>query len=160
MSGIEERKLEKFRNDVIEFSIVDTSLKKLRKEIEPLRTNLRLMTEKKKEIQREIALFMMSNEIDICNLPKDVDESKALKYYFTETKKAITHDYIKQCLDSFFENAVDKSPEFTSLKPIEKSDFLYNYLQEHRPKKINQNLRKVKSVNIEEINEEYRILGG
>jgi hypothetical protein len=153
-----EREIETFRKEVIEFNTIDTQLKTLKKDIEPIRLTIKLLTEKKKYIQEKICKFMVSKQIDYCNLPKDINAKIALKAYMSEVKKPITHDYIKDSLIQFFNDDLDKKTPFINYTPEQKGIYLYDYIQENRPTKINNNIRQVKSIRLEEINQEYDVL--
>lgn len=152
-----ERIIENFRKDVIEFNEIDIMIKKLKEKMEPIKTGIKTLVEKKKVLQKDISSFMATNELTICNLPKDVD-SGAIKYTYSEVPVPMTQAHIKTGLSQFYTSGAYLSKEFQMLTDEEKGQYVFKYIQDTRPKVPKETIRRVKHANMDEINQEYEIL--
>ncbi len=153
-----ERNIEDFRKNVVDYNDIDIIIKKIKKKIEPLQNNIKILKIQKQKIQHNICKFMGSNNLEICNLPKEVDCDAALKYTSTENMVPMKHDHIKSGLEKFFEENQDKNEVFRNLSSNEKGSFVFNYIQDHRPRQIKETIRKVKHTKMDEVLSEYEVI--
>ncbi len=152
-----ERNIENFRKEVIEYNEIDIMIKKVKQKMEPLKIGLKKLTEKKKELQQCISSFMSTNDLSVCNFPKEIDNG-AIKYTFSEAPVPMTKDNIKNVLTLFYTSGAHMSEEFLKVPDEEKGQYVFKYIQENRPKVPKETIRRVKHANMDEIKHEYEIL--
>jgi hypothetical protein len=152
-----ERNIETFRKEVIEFNEIDIIIKKIKEKMEPMKNGIKTLVERKKDLQKSISLFMSSNELSVCNLPKDVDNG-AIKYTCAEVHVPMTQDHMKKAIMSFYDSKEHMSEQFLGLSDEEKGQYMISYIQSSRPKVPRESLRRVKYASIDVVSHEYSIL--
>jgi len=146
---------DKFKNDIVQFDLIDNQIKELKKHIEPIQKYLKELKAEKLLIQQNLCKVMKLNEIGLCNLPKDPDSNKipgTIKYIQTNSVVPLTAEQVRKLIETFFEKEIDK---FALLNNKQKGQHLIDYIydKDNRPKVLKESLRKVKSINTELIDD-------
>jgi hypothetical protein len=152
--------LENFRDEITEYHQIEKTLKKLKNELEPIHKRIVSLKQRKQEIKKSICSFMNFNNVDICNMPKEIDDTVAFKYSQSQALVPLTHEHIKNGISKFFEEGLHNSEEFRVMKPSEKGAHLFDYIKQNRPRSAKEYIRKVKQavIDVEQLNMEYEIL--
>lgn len=153
-----ERNLEEFRKNVADYNDIDFIIKKIKKKMEPLQKNVKILKIQKQKIQQNICRFMGANDIEVCNMPKEIDCDGALKYMCSENMVPMKHEHIQQGLTKFFEEKHDRSEEFLKLQNNEKGSFVFAYIQDNRPRQIKETIRKVKHTRMDEVFDSFEVI--
>ena len=162
-----KRELEYFRECVTKYISIEVLIQQSNKKIETVVEQIKELKQQKDEIKREICDFMESYEIDICNIPKEdvivkpgdkPAPLKALKFTKSVVSMPLTQGRFKEGLQKFYDNKLDQSETFKSLKSEEKTEFMFNYIKSCTPRKEVNVLRKVNQVNMDIVSEIHDVL--
>ena len=108
-----------------------TSSLTIKDKIKPLNSQIKVLKDKKVDLQKVICEFMVSNEIDECKL-----NSGKLEYKESQTVKPINKASVFDKINQFFSNNFDE--EFKQLPSDEKAKvlhtFIYETAREYTPK--------------------------
>jgi len=137
-----------FKNDVVQFDIIDNKIKELKKHIEPLQKYLKKLKAEKVILQQSICRVMKFKEVGLCNLPKDPESNKipgTIKFVQTNSVVPLTSEQVKKLIGIFFEKEYDKLTMSNKKQKCNALiDFIYN--KDNRPKVIKESIRKVKYI--------------
>ena len=94
MLNVSDQEIQFFKNDVTQYSELDSQIKELKKKMKPLQDKIKELTKIKQEKQAEVLSFMEANELDMCNIDTASFELKSTKSTKQITKEMYTIDYI------------------------------------------------------------------
>jgi len=134
MLNVSDQEIQFFKNDVTQYSELDTQIKELKKKIKPLQDKIKELTKIKQEKQAEVLTFMEANELDMCNIDTASFELKS-----TKSTKQITKGDVYDRLYKYFSEDTDKTH---GMSAEEKAKFVHDYIYiEGREKTINKALK-------------------
>ena len=134
--------LEKFKEDVTEYDIIDKQIKENELRIKPIKEKIASLKKEKKEIKKEICVFMNSNKFDKCNLP---DNKGSLTYKAWESLIPVSKATIEEDLKRYFcVGPGNDVREFNKKTNTEKGESIHHYLydKERRERRITDVLTK------------------
>ena len=111
MLAVTDQEIEFFKNDVSQFSEIDSQIKELKKQMKPFQEKIRELTKRKKEKQQEVLSFMENNDIDICNTDNSSFELKDTKTTKQVTKGDVYDRIYKYLSDNKLEEVKSESFE-------------------------------------------------
>ena len=106
MLNVSDQEIQFFKNDVTQYSELDTQIKELKKKMKPLQDKIKELTKIKQEKQAEVLTFMEANELDMCNIDTASFELKS-----TKNTKQITKGDVYDRLYKYFSEDTDKTQE-------------------------------------------------
>ena len=134
MLNVSDQEIQFFKNDVTQYSELDSQIKELKKKIKPLQDKIKELTKIKQEKQAEVLTFMEANELDMCNIDTASFELKS-----TKSTKQITKGDVYDRLYKYFSEDTDKTH---GMSAEEKAKFVHDYIYiEGREKTINKALK-------------------
>ena len=134
MLNVSDQEIQFFKNDVTQYSELDTQIKELKKKMKPLQDKIKELTKIKQEKQAEVLTFMEANELDMCNIDTASFELKS-----TKSTKQITKGDVYDRLYKYFSEDTDKTH---GMSAEEKAKFLHDYIYiEGREKTVNKALK-------------------
>lgn len=134
MLNVSDQEIQFFKNDVTQYSELDSQIKDLKKKMKPLQDKIKELTKIKQEKQAEVLSFMEANELDMCNIDTASFELKS-----TKSTKQITKGDVYDRLYKYFSEDTDKTH---GMAPEEKAKFLHDYIYiEGREKTVNKALK-------------------
>ena len=134
MLNVSDQEIQFFKNDVTQYSELDTQIKELKKKIKPLQDKIKELTKIKQEKQAEVLTFMEANELDMCNIDTASFELKS-----TKSTKQITKGDVYDRLYKYFSEDTDKTH---GMSAEEKAKFVHDYIYvEGREKTVNKALK-------------------
>lgn len=134
MLNVSDQEIQFFKNDVTQYSELDTQIKELKKKMKPLQDKIKELTKIKQEKQAEVLTFMETNELDMCNIDTASFELKS-----TKSTKQITKGDVYDRLYKYFSEDTDKTH---GMSAEEKAKFLHDYVYiEGREKTVNKALK-------------------
>lgn len=134
MLNVSDQEIQFFKNDVTQYSELDTQIKELKKKIKPLQDKIKELTKIKQEKQAEVLTFMEANELDMCNIDTASFELKS-----TKSTKQITKGDVYDRLYKYFSEDTDKTH---GMSAEEKAKFVHDYIYvEGREKTVNKSLK-------------------
>lgn len=134
MLNVSDQEIQFFKNDVTQFSELESQIKELKKKIKPLQDKIKELTKIKQEKQAEVLSFMESNELDMCNIDNASYELKS-----TKSTKQVTKGDVYDRIYKYFSEDTDKTH---GMNPEEKAKFLHDYIYiEGREKTVNKALK-------------------
>lgn len=146
---IEETDKEKLTRAVRAYGELDGLIVNIKKEIDPYKKQLKNLTDKKKEIEKELTVFMSDKNIGACNITQDKEkniEPAILKLTETTSCPPVTKNIVKDQITNFFNNNDFYNSNFLSLSSDDKAECLYNFIYNNRPKVNVLKLKKVKRI--------------
>ena len=125
MLGVSDTEIEFFKSDVTNYYDIEVKIKDIKKQIEPLQTELKRLNKLKTEKQGDVISFMEKNDLDVCNTENACYEVKT-----TKSSKAISKADIFDKLTEFFNNTTEKcyDSNFSSLTSEEKARKIHNFI--------------------------------
>tara|TARA_Y100000741_G_scaffold363468_1_gene351758 strand:+ start:368 stop:778 length:411 start_codon:yes stop_codon:yes gene_type:complete len=134
MLNVSDQEIQFFKNDVTQYSELDSQIKELKKKMKPLQDKIKELTKIKQEKQAEVLTFMEENELDMCNIDTASFELKS-----TKNTKQITKGDVYDRLYKYFSEDTDKTH---GMSAEEKAKFVHDYIYiEGREKTINKALK-------------------
>lgn len=134
MLNVSDQEIQFFKNDVTQYSELDSQIKELKKKIKPLQDKIKELTKIKQEKQAEVLTFMEANELDMCNIDTASFELKS-----TKSIKQITKGDVYDRLYKYFSEDTDKTH---GMSVEEKTKFVHDYIYiEGREKTVNKALK-------------------
>lgn len=134
MLNVSDQEIQFFKNDVTQYSELDTQIKELKKKMKPLQDKIKELTKIKQEKQAEVLTFMETNELDMCNIDTASFELKS-----TKSTKQITKGDVYDRLYKYFSEDTDKTH---GMSAEEKAKFVHDYIYiEGREKTVNKALK-------------------
>tara|TARA_R110002072_G_scaffold7227_8_gene39603 strand:+ start:16398 stop:16808 length:411 start_codon:yes stop_codon:yes gene_type:complete len=134
MLNVSDQEIQFFKNDVTQYSELDSQIKELKKKMKPLQDKIKELTKIKQEKQAEVLTFMETNELDMCNIDTASFELKS-----TKNTKQITKGDIYDRLYKYFSEDTDKTH---GMSAEEKAKFVHDYIYiEGREKTVNKALK-------------------
>ncbi len=134
MLNVSDQEIQFFKNDVTQYSELDTQIKELKKKMKPLQDKIKELTKIKQEKQAEVLNFMEANELDMCNI-----DTASFELKNTKSTKQITKGDVYDRLYTYFSEDTDKTHGMT---PEEKAKFVHDYIYvEGREKIVNKSLK-------------------
>lgn len=134
MLNVTDQEIQFFKNDVTQFSELDTQIKELKKKMKPYQDKIKELTKIKQEKQAEVLSFMEANDLDMCNTDSGSFELKS-----TKTTKQITKGDVYDRLYKYFSEDTDKTH---GMSAEEKAKFVHDYIYiEGREKTVNKGLK-------------------
>lgn len=134
MLNVSDQEIQFFKNDVTQYSELDTQIKELKKKMKPLQDKIKELTKIKQEKQAEVLTFMEVNELDMCNIDTASFELKS-----TKSTKQITKGDVYDRLYKYFSEDTDKTH---GMSAEEKAKFVHDYVYvEGREKTVNKALK-------------------
>jgi len=134
MLNVSDQEIQFFKNDVTQYSELDTQIKELKKKMKPLQDKIKELTKIKQEKQAEVLNFMEANELDMCNIDTASFELKS-----TKSTKQITKGDVYDRLYKYFSEDTDKTH---GMSAEEKAKFVHDYIYiECREKTVNKALK-------------------
>jgi hypothetical protein len=164
INGFSDRVLDDFSKNVGTFAKIDLMIKRLKKKIEPIQAQIKELKQYKADVQKSLCSFMGTNDIEACNISKkskaaeaDID-MEAIKYVKKEHVLPLTQQRIQDGLHAFYTNNIDKREEFLRLRSEDKAQYIFKYIQDHRPKELRESIKPVsKHVESAEILDEFEL---
>ncbi len=134
MLNVSDQEIQFFKNDVTQYSELDSQIKELKKKMKPLQDKIKELTKIKQEKQAEVLTFMEVNELDMCNIDTASFELKS-----TKSTKQITKGDVYDRLYKYFSEDTDKTH---GMSAEEKAKFVHDYVYvEGREKTVNKALK-------------------
>ena len=134
MLNVSDQEIQFFKNDVTQYSELDSQIKELKKKMKPLQDKIKELTKIKQEKQAEVLTFMEANELDMCNIDTASFELKS-----TKSTKQITKGDVYDKLYKYFSEDTDKTH---GMSAEEKAKFVHDYIYiEGREKTENKALK-------------------
>lgn len=134
MLNVSDQEIQFFKNDVTQYSELDSQIKELKKKMKPLQDKIKELTKIKQEKQAEVLSFMEANELDMCNIDTASFELKS-----TKSTKQITKGDVYDRLYKYFSEDTDKTH---GMSAEEKAKFVHDYIYiEGREKTVNKALK-------------------
>jgi hypothetical protein len=134
MLNVSDQEIQFFKNDVTQYSELDSQIKELKKKMKPLQDKIKELTKIKQEKQAEVLTFMEANELDMCNIDTASFELKS-----TKSTKQITKGDVYDKLYKYFSEDTDKTH---GMSAEEKAKFVHDYIYiEGREKTVNKALK-------------------
>lgn len=134
MLNVSDQEIQFFKNDVTQYSELDSQIKELKKKMKPLQDKIKELTKIKQEKQAEVLTFMEANELDMCNIDTASFELKS-----TKSTKQITKGDVYDRLYKYFSEDTDKTH---GMSAEEKAKFVHDYVYiEGREKTVNKALK-------------------
>lgn len=134
MLNVSDQEIQFFKNDVTQYSELDTQIKELKKKMKPLQDKIKELTKIKQEKQAEVLTFMEANELDMCNI-----DTASFELKNTKSTKQITKGDVYDRLYKYFSEDTDKTH---GMSAEEKAKFLHDYIYiEGREKTVNKSLK-------------------
>lgn len=134
MLNVSDQEIQFFKNDVSQYSELDSQIKELKKKMKPLQDKIKELTKIKQEKQAEVLTFMEVNELDMCNIDTASFELKS-----TKSTKQITKGDVYDRLYKYFSEDTDKTH---GMSAEEKAKFVHDYVYvEGREKTVNKALK-------------------
>lgn len=134
MLNVSDQEIQFFKNDVTQYSELDSQIKDLKKKMKPLQDKIKELTKIKQEKQAEVLTFMEANELDMCNIDTASFELKS-----TKSTKQITKGDVYDRLYKYFSEDTDKTH---GMSAEEKAKFVHDYIYiEGREKTVNKALK-------------------
>lgn len=134
MLNVSDQEIQFFKNDVTQFSELESQIKELKKKIKPLQDKIKELTKIKQDKQAEVLSFMETNELDMCNIDSASYELKS-----TKSTKQVSKGDVYDRLYKYFSDDTDKTH---GMNPEEKAKFLHDYIYlEGREKTVNKALK-------------------
>jgi predicted nuclease with TOPRIM domain len=134
MLNVSDQEIQFFKNDVTQYSELDTQIKELKKKMKPLQDKIKELTKIKQEKQAEVLTFMEANELDMCNI-----DTASFELKNTKSIKQITKGDVYDRLYKYFSEDTDKTH---GMSAEEKAKFLHDYIYiEGREKTVNKALK-------------------
>lgn len=134
MLNVSDQEIQFFKNDVTQYSELDSQIKELKKKMKPLQDKIKELTKIKQEKQAEVLTFMETNELDMCNIDTASFELKS-----TKSTKQITKGDVYDRLYKYFSEDTDKTH---GMSAEEKAKFVHDYIYiEGREKTVNKALK-------------------
>lgn len=134
MLNVSDQEIQFFKNDVTQYSELDSQIKELKKKMKPLQDKIKELTKIKQEKQAEVLTFMEANELDMCNIDTASFELKS-----TKSTKQITKGDVYDRLYKYFSEDTDKTH---GMSAEEKAKFVHDYIYiEGREKTVNKALK-------------------
>lgn len=134
MLNVSDQEIQFFKNDVTQYSELDSQIKELKKKMKPLQDKIKELTKFKQEKQAEVLTFMEVNELDMCNIDTASFELKS-----TKSTKQITKGDVYDRLYKYFSEDTDKTH---GMSAEEKAKFVHDYVYiEGREKTVNKALK-------------------
>lgn len=134
MLNVTDQEIQFFKNDVTQYSELDTQIKELKKKMKPYQDKIKELTKIKQEKQAEVLSFMEANDLDMCNTDTGSFELKS-----TKTTKQITKGDVYDRLYKYFSEDTDKTH---GMSAEEKAKFVHDYIYiEGREKTVNKGLK-------------------
>lgn len=134
MLNVSDQEIQFFKNDVTQYSELDSQIKELKKKMKPLQDKIKELTKIKQEKQAEVLTFMEANELDMCNIDTASFELKS-----TKSTKQITKGDVYDKLYKYFSEDTDKTH---GMSAEEKAKFVHDYIYiEGREKTVNKSLK-------------------
>ena len=130
MLNVSDQEIQFFKQDVEQFSDIDSQIKELKKKMKPFQDKIKELNKQKKDKQDEVLAFMESNQIDICNTDNTSYELKNTKSTKQLTKGDVydkIYSYIsgKKMLEAG-ENDEDKAKHLHNYIYIDGREFTLN----------------------------------
>ena len=97
MLNVSDQEIQFFKNDVTQYSELDTQIKELKKKMKPFQDKIKELTKIKQEKQAEVLSFMEANELDMCNIDTASFELKSAK----STKQITKGDVYDRLISTF-----------------------------------------------------------
>jgi len=134
MLNVSDQEIQFFKNDVTQFSELESQIKELKKKIKPLQDKIKELTKIKQDKQAEVLSFMETNELDMCNIDNASYELKS-----TKSTKQVTKGDVYDRIYKYFSEDTDKTH---GMNPEEKAKFLHDYIYvDGREKTVNKALK-------------------
>ena len=134
MLNVSDQEIQFFKNDVEQFSDIDSQIKELKKKMKPFQDRIKELTKQKKEKQDEVLAFMETNEIDICNTDNSSYELKN-----TKSTKQLTKGDI---YDKIYKYISEKKVSDAGPTDEDKAKHLHDYIYiEGREVTVNKTLK-------------------
>ena len=134
MLNVTDQEIQFFKNDVTQYSELDTQIKELKKKMKPYQDKIKELTKIKQEKQAEVLSFMEANDLDMCNTDTGSFELKS-----TKTTKQITKGDVYDRLYKYFSEDTDKTH---GMSAEEKAKFVHDYIYiEGREKTVNKGVK-------------------
>lgn len=134
MLSVSDQEIQFFKNDVTQYTEIETQIKELKKKMKPLQDKIKELTKIKQEKQAEVLNFMESNDLDVCNTDTASYELKS-----TKTTKQVSKGDVYDRLYKYFSEDTDKTSD---MNPEEKAKFLHDYIYvDGREKVVNKTLK-------------------
>ena len=131
--------LELFKNDITSFEQIDRQIDEVKREIAPLKEQLKQLTSLKKEAEQKIMHFMGNNNVEKCNCDRGT-----LIYKKTKTVVPMTKELIREELARFFASTTPSSEDFLNSNARGKAEEVYRFLYSERTYKEKETLLKRK----------------
>lgn len=134
MLSVSDQEIQFFKNDVTQYTEIETQIKELKKKMKPLQDKIKELTKIKQEKQAEVLNFMESNDLDMCNTDTASYELKS-----TKSTKQVSKGDVYDRLYKYFSEDTDKTSD---MNPEEKAKFLHDYIYvDGREKVVNKTLK-------------------
>lgn len=134
MLSVSDQEIQFFKNDVTQYTEIETQIKELKKKMKPLQDKIKELTKIKQEKQAEVLNFMESNDLDMCNTDAASYELKS-----TKSTKHVSKGDVYDRLYKYFSEDTDKTSD---MNPEEKAKFLHDYIYvDGREKVVNKTLK-------------------
>lgn len=134
MLNVSDQEIQFFKQDVEQFSDIDTQIRELKKKMKPFQDKIKELNKQKKDKQDEVLAFMESNQIDICNTDNSSYELKNTK----STKQLTKGDVYDKIYSYISEKKVSEAGETDE----DKAKHLHNYIYiEGREVTLNKTLK-------------------
>lgn len=146
---IQENDIDKLNKAVRAYSELDGLIVNIKKEIDPYKKQLKTLTDKKKEIEKELIVFMNEKNANVVNIVQDKEkniEPGLLKLTEKTSAPPVTKNIIKDQLVHFFNDDDFYNNNFLTLNSNDKAECLYNFIYNNRPKVNVLKLKKVKKL--------------
>lgn len=131
--------LEQFKDDITSFEQIDTQIGEVKRELLPLKEQLKNLTSLKKDAETKIMNFMGTNNVERCNC-----ESGTLVYKKTKSIIPMSKDVIQNELIRFYMSGPGSEESFETLQNEEKAAEIFRYLYTERNYKSKESLFKRK----------------
>lgn len=134
MLSVSDQEIQFFKNDVTQYTEIETQIKELKKKMKPFQDKIKELTKIKQEKQAEVLNFMESNDLDVCNTDTASYELKS-----TKSTKQVSKGDVYDRLYKYFSEDTDKTSD---MNPEEKAKFLHDYIYvDGREKVVNKTLK-------------------
>jgi len=120
MLSVSDKEIQFFKNDVENYNNIESQIKELKKKLKPIQDKIKELMKAKQEKKEEVLSFMVSNDLDVCNIDTGSYELKN-----TKSTKQITKADVYDRLYKYFSEEKDKTE---GMSAEEKAKFLHNYI--------------------------------
>ena len=120
-----------FKLEVRKFNNIDEEISKINKTIKPYKEKLKALKLSRKKLESKICTFMLSNEIDQCQM-----EEGALVYQGKKAVVPISKSAIRENILKFFKNE-SKKDSFKNGTEEEKTELIFNFIYDSENREYN-----------------------